>query len=400
MGMLIETLWKIFRRCDLLKGRKLRSVLCLSKELQYRKVSILIPVYRESELLEKILNHLLNDPYDNKEIYVVIDEPTEKSLDTVRRYKGLVKFILNGKRRGKARALSEALEESNGDILLFLDSDVLVPNNLLKRIVEELKNADIVQLKGRTVKKSFLSRMISYDDIGFNAFYYIFSKWLRRCPGVSGCAFAVKRRVFEELGGFRRVIQEDFDFGVRAFLKNKKFKFLSDLEVLIEPPSSFNKWLKQRRRWSIGTAICIKEYWKDLAKLVFRTPQLILPALFFMFPAIFVLLIDIFVPDLLMEKIVLFSLFLLSMKFNLILPPLSLTAAFLPLFKNVVALIVAFGSSCMLFYAIARKLRLGFNFLEFSIYYFLYSPLWLLITTSSLLKVLANLPYDLDDWVC
>ena len=49
------------------------------------KISVLIPVYRESTLLERLLTDLLRDPYPSKEVLVVIDEPTEISLDVVER---------------------------------------------------------------------------------------------------------------------------------------------------------------------------------------------------------------------------------------------------------------------------------------------------------------------------
>ena len=42
-------------------------------------VGVFIPVYKESEQLEPLLQVLLADPYMNKEIIVCVDEPTEKT---------------------------------------------------------------------------------------------------------------------------------------------------------------------------------------------------------------------------------------------------------------------------------------------------------------------------------
>ena len=47
-----------------------------------KKVSVFIPVYRESPFLESLLDSLVNDPYEYKEIHVVIDEPTDKRIET------------------------------------------------------------------------------------------------------------------------------------------------------------------------------------------------------------------------------------------------------------------------------------------------------------------------------
>ena len=54
------------------------------------KVSIIIPVLRESEFLEATLSRFAHDSYPNKQIVTVIDEPTQRSLDTAERFKDQV----------------------------------------------------------------------------------------------------------------------------------------------------------------------------------------------------------------------------------------------------------------------------------------------------------------------
>ena len=113
-------------------------------------MSIFIPVYRESDMLEGLLEDLLEDPYEDKEIFVIIDEPSLKSLRLIDKFKGKVNFVLNGERRGKARVLNDAVEDSSGDILLFLDADVTIDGesgDFLKKISDSLENADRVEIK-------------------------------------------------------------------------------------------------------------------------------------------------------------------------------------------------------------------------------------------------------------
>ena len=63
------------------------------------EISVLIPVYRESELLRELLDTLLDQRMERKlyEIIVVIDEPTARSLAVIKKYRGKVKFIVNEK---------------------------------------------------------------------------------------------------------------------------------------------------------------------------------------------------------------------------------------------------------------------------------------------------------------
>ena len=109
------------------------------------KVSVLIPVYRESGLLEELITSILKDQYVNKEILVVIDEPTERSRRIAEKFRGRVRFVLNGERNGKVNALREIVKLARGEVLLFLDSDVKIKaESFLSRIVEEMKNKDEV----------------------------------------------------------------------------------------------------------------------------------------------------------------------------------------------------------------------------------------------------------------
>ncbi|NIM46285.1 MAG: glycosyltransferase, partial [Nitrososphaeria archaeon] len=202
------------------------------------KISVLIPVYRESDLLPSLLRGLLNDPYDPKEIIVIIDEPTEKSLDMREELGGDVRFVLNGKRKGKANVLNEAVNESCGDILLFLDADVTLPDpcRLLEVVFEEAKNADLIEIKKTVIRDSILARAVTYDYVGFNSTNWIFSRTLGRCLGFNGAAFAIRREAFEGLGGFRRVISEDLDMGIRSFIGDLEFRYVSRIQVYNKAP--------------------------------------------------------------------------------------------------------------------------------------------------------------------
>ena len=111
------------------------------------KISVLIPVYRESHLLRGLLTDLLSDPYLPKEIYVIIDEPTEASLYLTEEFKDRVIFTLNKIRIGKANALNDAVKRTKGDILLFLDSDVELQKNgesFLSLLNREMKEINIM----------------------------------------------------------------------------------------------------------------------------------------------------------------------------------------------------------------------------------------------------------------
>jgi len=362
--------------------------------------SIFIPVYRESDLLKPLLERLLADPYEEKEIFVVIDEPTTKSLRIVREFSDSVYFIWNGKRKGKANVLNDLVTKSKGEILFFLDSDTLIDGNsegFLQRIAEEMRDADIVEMKKKVIRDSFLARIVSYDYLSFNFTNFFFSRKLGKCLGLNGAAFAIKRKAFEELGGFRRVIVEDLDIATRSFIKGLRYKFVKDISISTKAPSSWSNWFEQRKRWGIGSALWLKEHFQSIIKIVKDHPGVLLPSLLFIFPSLPFFLFTLLMPDELYIKALYVSMLVLSTQASLLLPPIAFTSTSLAFMRNLFVMIGSFGAYSTVFYMIARKIGFIFNPIEFMIFYIVYSPLWLLIMIVSLIKVYMGLKnFDID----
>ena len=365
------------------------------------RFSIFIPVYRESEFLEPLLVNLVADLYENKEIIVVVDEPTEKSLSLADKYSNKVRFVWNGERRGKVNVLNEVVEQSTGDILFFLDSDIILDNNtetILETISREIENAEIVEVKKDVIRDSFLARIVSYDYMGFNFTNWFFSRKLNRCVGLNGAAFAIKREAFMTLGGFRKVIMEDLDIGTRSFIKGIRYKFMKNIRIYTKAPSSWNDWYKQRKRWALGSALWFKEYFKDFVRIAKAHPGVLLPALLLIFPCLPFFLVTLIMPDEIFLKTVYFSLLLLSTQTTLLLTPAAFTSTSLAIFRNLTLMVGGIGAYSSFFYMLSRKMGCPFNPLEFLLFYLVYSPLWLLIIVTNLSRVCLKQKTASIDW--
>jgi len=365
-----------------------------------KTISIFIPVYRESKLLSTILNDLLNDPYKDKEIFVIIDEPTNKCLEDVLNYENKVEFILNSQRKGKVEALNSAVERSKGELLLFLDADVKLANspNFLRNLWDEAEEADLIEIKKKIVRTSFISKLVSYDYMSFNFVNWIFSRTIKRCLGVNGAAFAVKRASFEEVGGFRRVMSEDLDLGIRAFLQEKTFKYVDSVEVLNEAPSTFGEWFRQRKRWATGAALWVKDYYGALIRSIVNHPQLLTASILLLFPSLPLLATSFLLSQ--PPAYQLFTVFLtvLATRISVFIPILSLAPVGFVFLKHTIVSLVSVAFSALLFNLISRKLGYEFNTLEFVAYFLIYNPLWILILLIAFIKVFIFSNNSVDDW--
>jgi cellulose synthase/poly-beta-1,6-N-acetylglucosamine synthase-like glycosyltransferase len=365
-------------------------------------ISIFIPVYKESSQLEGLLNRLCPQNV-SKEVFVTVDAPTE---DFERKIKQLqrenVQFLVNYERTGKANSLNAAVPQSTGAVLLFLDADVGIPDDpdYLRRIVMEMQHNDVLDIKKRVTKdKSFLSKMAYYEYLTFNISAWLASRYMHKCPAVNGAAFAIRREMFEKIGGFRKVVAEDIDIATRAFLQNSRFSYIQDVEVQNVVYGDWKKWFTQRRRWAIGQALWLKDWYKQLISRFAKKPQVFLPSLFFLYPSVAVFFLSAVVPSIWMYNGLLFFSLLLSVKFNIALPIFLVSLATADILKILLISMSGFAVTAAVFYGFSRKLGFSdFKLHELFVYYFLYSTVWMIIIVVGHIQVLVMRKNSGPDW--
>jgi glycosyltransferase involved in cell wall biosynthesis len=89
------------------------------------KLSVIIPVYNESESIQEILKRVQSQKVA-REIIVVDDGSVDGTRDVLNRLngKGGVRVILHEKNRGKGAAVRTGMEAAKGDVLLIQDADL------------------------------------------------------------------------------------------------------------------------------------------------------------------------------------------------------------------------------------------------------------------------------------
>ena len=114
-----------------------------------RKVSIIVPVYNVENYLERCLDSLIEQDYDDYEIICVNDGSTDTSLDILYRYQKLNPKIFNVYTKingGLSDARNFGLDKAQGDYVCFIDSDDWVDKTLIKSMVSKAKltQSDVV----------------------------------------------------------------------------------------------------------------------------------------------------------------------------------------------------------------------------------------------------------------
>lgn len=96
-------------------------------------ISIIIPVYNRAEHLQHCLTALTNQTIPSKEyeIIVVDDGSTDNTAEIGRQFGA---DIIKTSNKGPGSARNRGLERAKGDLILFLDADIITPPDYLEQV--------------------------------------------------------------------------------------------------------------------------------------------------------------------------------------------------------------------------------------------------------------------------
>jgi biofilm PGA synthesis N-glycosyltransferase PgaC len=166
---------------------------------QSRSVSFLLTVHNEEANLPRRLaelTRLLHDSRLTGEIIVVSDASTDRSVEIVRSFPGVVLIEL-AEKSGKAVGLQRASAVATGDVLIFADARQRWADDTLLRLVENFADPRVGAVSGDLVLESGPGVLAG---VGL---YWRFEKWLRKQEsklfaqvGVTGAISACRRELF------------------------------------------------------------------------------------------------------------------------------------------------------------------------------------------------------------
>lgn len=237
-------------------------------EEDYPFVTVQLPVYNESYVVERLLDTVvkLNYPADKLEIQV-LDDSTDDTVDLVAKKvayyqkEGInIQHVKRVNRQGyKAGALADSMGDAKGEFIAIFDSDFLPDPDFLKMTVPyfNVENIGVVQTRWGHINRdySMLTRMQAF---GLDAHFSI--EQLGRNAGehfinFNGTAGIWRRSCIDDAGGWEHdTLTEDLDLSYRAQMKGWKFIFLEDVVSPAELPVTMSAVKSQQFRWMKGGA--------------------------------------------------------------------------------------------------------------------------------------------------
>ena len=105
-----------------------------------KKISVIVAVYNTEKYVERCLNSLLNQTYQNLEIIVVEDDSTDNSKEVLKKYShnDKVKLIYNKKNSGLSYSRNVGLENATGSYIGYIDSDDYVDLDYYEKLMQSI----------------------------------------------------------------------------------------------------------------------------------------------------------------------------------------------------------------------------------------------------------------------
>lgn len=192
------------------------------------KISIIIPTFNEEKYLPKLLDCLKNQTFKNFEVIIADANSTDKTLEIAKKFKcNVTKGGLPAEGRNNGAKIAQ------GDLLLFIDSDITFDNNFLEKVIPEFEKRKldlaIPNYNLKYVKK------LKYLNSYLGWYFVLFWSQYSFIPQSSSQLLLIRKSVFESLNGFDEKIRisEDIDIVKRA--ARKKFKYRVLLKAKIYP---------------------------------------------------------------------------------------------------------------------------------------------------------------------
>jgi glycosyltransferase involved in cell wall biosynthesis len=208
--------------------RQKSNVTLFEEFLPARTLSLIVPVHNAAATLDACLHSVFAAAFP-AQVIVVDDASNDGTAQIAARFPCQVLALPNNV--GAAAARNAGAQLATGDILFFLDGDIVMEHDTVARILDAF--ADDVTLAALfgsyqqdTVPKNFFSQ---YKNLLHHYTHQISATEAATfCSGYG----AIRRQVFFALGGFNESQRalEDIEFGYRLHRAGHRIRLLKDLQ--------------------------------------------------------------------------------------------------------------------------------------------------------------------------
>ena len=214
------------------------------------KYSIIVPVFNRPDEVDELLESLCHQEVKDFEVIIVEDGSKKPCKDVCDKYAGILDLHYYYKENsGPGQSRNYGAERANGEWIIVLDSDVVLPKDYLRNVESGMRNEDAFGGPD-SAHPDFtpIQKAISYSMTSFFTTGGIrggkgkkLDKFFPRSYNMG-----IRREVYQELGGFSKMrFGEDIDFSYRIVEAGYKTALIPEAWVWHKRRTDFRKFFRQ-----------------------------------------------------------------------------------------------------------------------------------------------------------
>ena len=226
-------------------------------------ISIVTPTFNRADELDLLLQSLSQQTVkmDLFESIISDDGSTDITKEIVEKWQKKSKFkirYLSQKNKGPGEARNHGLKESNGDLILFIDSDCEAHPDWIKTILNQYNTNSFDAFGGPDRAKDDFSVLQKSIDFSMTSFFTtggmrghsegMLAKFFPRTHNMG-----IRRSIYDQIGGFGGLRHgQDIEFSNRIRKSGARIKFLINAIVFHRRRTSINQFFKQVFNWGVA----------------------------------------------------------------------------------------------------------------------------------------------------
>ena len=218
-------------------------------EAQQVFVSVIIPAYNAEDHIADCLNAIRNSDYTHYEIIVVNDCSSDGTIERISNIP--CRILKTPERTGPAGARNLGIEHAAGDMLVFVDADIVIQPSTIRQLLESfLKRPDIISVCGTYDTHCNYRNISSLYQKSYNEYKIKFLPTYG--PYITTAICCVPRDVVSAAGGLRAHIYtgEDYELGLRL-TEGGHVNFLNkSITVTHNKHVTFRQLIKQKFQYA------------------------------------------------------------------------------------------------------------------------------------------------------
>lgn len=246
-------------------------------------VSVVVPAYNEERALGKTIESLLKLTYPNKEIIIVDDGSTDRTLEVARRYvQNDAVMVVTKSNGGKWDALNTGIQAAKGEFIVCIDGDTILDPKAIHHLVKHFKISKVGAVAGNVKvgnRGSLLTKLQALEYVVGINLHRRSEAHLQNVTVVPGPIGAFRASVLNEVGFFEGdTFAEDADITFRILKAGYRTVYEPRAFAYTEAPKSMTSLAKQRYRWYRGSLQVLSKH-KNMAfnKKYGRTGTFVIP---------------------------------------------------------------------------------------------------------------------------